>query len=71
MTNNTQATALRVNSLEVGFWQLAGSLAILVVTFYFIRKLAAKIFRVSILISGKEPSFIEVIKLAQHTTSRL
>ncbi len=68
----TSATSMPIRwaLTEVGFWQLAGSLVILVVTFYFIRKLAAKIFRVSILISGKEPSFIEVIKLARHTTGR-
>ena len=68
----TSATSMPIRwaLTEVGFWQIAGSLALLVVTFYLIRKLAAKIFRVSILITGKEPSFNEVIKLARYSTGR-
>ncbi len=68
----TSATSMPIRwaLTEVGAWQIAGSLALLVATFYLIRKLAAKIFRVSILISGKEPSFNEVIKLARHSTGR-
>ncbi len=64
----TSATSMPIRwaLTEVDFWQLAGSFVILMVTFYFIRKLAAKIFRVSILISGNEPSFSEVIKLARR-----
>lgn len=50
---------------EVNPWQLAGSFMILVLTFYFLRKLAAKIFRVSILITGKEPTWTEIIKLSK------
>jgi ABC-2 type transport system permease protein len=61
----TSATSMpmRWAITEVGYWQLAGSFIILVLTFYFLRKLAAKIFRVSILITGKEPTFSEVYKL--------
>ncbi|KUO63263.1 hypothetical protein APF79_09630 [bacterium BRH_c32] len=51
---------------EVSYWQVGGSFLILVLTFYFLRKLAAKIFRVSILITGKEPSFSEVYKLSKQ-----
>jgi ABC-2 type transport system permease protein len=52
---------------EVEFWQLAGSFVVLAATFYFLRKLAAKIFRVSILISGKEPSWNEIFKLLKES----
>ncbi len=47
---------------EVGFWQLAGSFLLLLLTFYFLRKLASKIFRVSILITGKEPTWREIFR---------
>jgi hypothetical protein len=39
----------------------------LVTTFYLLRKLAARIFRVSILLSGKEPSWGEIIKLMRES----
>jgi len=63
----TSATAMpmRWAMTEVGFMEVAGSFIVLVLTFYFLRKLAAKIFRVSILITGKEPSFGEVFRMAQ------
>ena len=62
----TSATAMPMRwvTTEVAWWQLAGSFVILAATFYLLRKLAAKIFHVSILISGKEPTWREVIKLA-------
>jgi ABC-2 type transport system permease protein len=65
----TSATAMpmRWAITEVGFWQLAGSFIILVATFYLLRKLAAKIFRVSILISGKEPAWSEIFKLLKES----
>jgi len=65
----TSATAMpmRWAITEVGFWQLAGSFLLLVLTFYFLRKLAAKIFRVSILITGKEPTWGEVYKLSKQS----
>lgn len=61
----TSATSMpmRWAITEVGYWQLAGSFILLVLTFYLLRKLAAKIFRVSILITGKEPTFGEIFKL--------
>jgi len=64
----TSATSMpmRWAITEVGYWQLAGSFIILVLTFYFLRKLAAKIFRVSILITGKEPTFSEVYILSKQ-----
>ena len=65
----TSATSMpmRWAITEVGTWQLFGSFFILVATFYFLRKLAAKIFRVSILISGKEPSWSEIFKLSKES----
>lgn len=63
----TSATAMpmRWAITEVGYWQLTGSFILLVLTFYLLRKLAAKIFRVSILITGKEPTFTEVYRLSK------
>lgn len=65
----TSATSMpmRWALTEVGFWQLAGSFLVLAFTFYFLRKLAAKIFRVSILITGKEPTFGEVYRLSKQS----
>ncbi len=64
----TSATAMPIRwaITEVSFFQLIGSFALLMLTFYFLRRLAAKVFRVTILISGKEPSFREVFKLAKE-----
>lgn len=64
----TSATSMPIRwaITEVGVWQLAGSFLLLVLTFYLLRKLAAKIFRVSILITGKEPTFSEVFKLSKQ-----
>jgi len=65
----TSATSMpmRWAITEVAAWQIAGSFLILVATFYLLRKLAAKIFRVSILISGKEPSWSEIFKLSKES----
>ncbi len=65
----TSATSMpmRWAITEVGFWQLTGSFLVLVLTFYFLRKLAAKIFRVSILITGKEPTWSEVYKQSKQS----
>ena len=65
----TSATAMpmRWAITEMEFWQPAGSFIMLVVTFYFLRKLAAKIFRVSILLSGKEPSWNEIFKRTKES----
>ena len=65
----TSATSMpmRWAITEVGTWQLFGSFFILVATFYLLRKLAPKIFRVSILISGKEPSWSEIFKLSKES----
>lgn len=63
----TSATSMpmRWAITEVGLWQLLGSFIVLVLTFYSLRKVAAKIFRVSILMTGKEPSWNEVFKLVK------
>ena len=65
----TSATAMpmRWAITEVEIWQLAGSLVLLIATFYLLRKLAAKIFRVSILISGKEPSWNQIFQLMKES----
>jgi ABC-2 type transport system permease protein len=65
----TSATSMpmRWAVTEMRFWQLVGSFIVLVATFYFLRKLAAKIFRLSILISGKEPSWSEIFKLLKES----
>ncbi len=52
---------------EVGIWQLVGSFFLLLFTFYILRKIAAKIFRVTILLTGKEPTWNEVFKLIKMT----
>lgn len=60
----TSATSMpmRWAITEVSKWQLIGSFMLLLLTFYYLRKLAAKIFRVSILMTGKEPSWSDVYK---------
>ena len=64
----TSATSMPIRwaITEVGWAPLAGSFLLLALTFYFFRRLAAKIFRVSILITGKEPTFSEVYKLSKQ-----
>jgi ABC-2 type transport system permease protein len=64
----TSATAMPMRwvTTEVAWWQLAGSFVVLAGSFYLLRKLAAKIFHVSVLISGKEPTWREVIKLSRE-----
>ena len=63
----TSATSMpmRWAITEVGISQLIGSFLIFLLTFYLIRKIAAKIFRVSILLTGKEPSCSEVYKFVK------
>ncbi len=55
----TSATALpvRLAVSEVAWYELAGSIMILLLTFYFVRIFAAKVFRTAILISGLEPTW--------------
>lgn len=64
----TSATSMpmRWAITEVGYWQVAGSFLLLVLTFWFLRRLAAGIFRISILITGKEPTFREIYKLSKQ-----
>jgi len=65
----TSATAMpmRWAITEVEIWKLSGSFFVLIMTFYLLRILAAKIFRVSILISGKEPSWNQIFKLMKES----
>lgn len=64
---SASAMPMRWALTEVGFLQMAGSYILLLATFYLLRKLAAKIFRVSILISGKEPTWREIYKLSKES----
>ena len=64
---SASAMPMRWALTEVGFLQLAGSFILLLATFYLLRKLAAKIFRVSILISGKEPTWREIYRLSKES----
>lgn len=52
----------RLAATEVPFWQIALSLALMVATFVGIMWIAAKIYRVGILMYGKKPSFKELGK---------
>lgn len=65
----TSATAMpmRWAVTEVSALELAGAFLLLVFIFYILRKLAAKIFRISILIGGKEPSLAEIIKMSKES----
>ena len=60
------AMPIRWVATEVYWYEVLGSLIVLTATFYFLRKLAAKIFRITILISGKEPTWTEVWKMARE-----
>jgi ABC-2 type transport system permease protein len=65
----TSASAMPIRwlSTELAWWQVAGSFVLLTAAFHFFRKLAAKIFRVTILISGQEPSWGEVFKMMKES----
>lgn len=64
----TSATAMpmRWAITEVAIWEVAGAWLLLLFTFYWLRRLAAKVFRVSILLTGKEPTWTEVYKLTKQ-----
>ncbi len=53
---------MRINVLTPPAWQIALSIAILIVSILIAGKLAAKIFRVGILMYGKRPSLPEIMK---------
>lgn len=65
----TSATAMPMQMVVsvIDWLQLAGAFIVLTATFLLLRKLAAKIFRVSILISGKEPTWNEILKLSKES----
>ncbi len=62
---SASAMPIRWATTEVGMMEVVVSFVLLMVTFYFLRKLAAKIFRVTILINGKEPTFSEVYAMSK------
>ena len=51
---------------EVGWWEFPLSIALLVGSVWLFRRAAAKVFRVSMLLYGKEPSWGEVIRWARE-----
>jgi len=65
----TSATAapMRWVATEVAIWEVLGSFGLLAATFIIMRKLAAKIFRVSILVSGKEPGWAEIYRWVRES----
>ena len=65
----TSATAapMRWIATEVPVWDLMGSYILLAATFMLMRKIAAKIFRVSILVSGKEPGWAEIYRCIKES----
>lgn len=64
----TSATAMpvRLAVTTVVWWQVAGSFILLGSSFFGLRILAARIFKFSILISGNEPTWKEVVKFARN-----
>ncbi|MDD3666219.1 MAG: ABC transporter permease, partial [Bacteroidales bacterium] len=51
---------------DVSPWEVLASIVLLVAAIWLMRKVATFIFRTSILISGKEPSFREVWRWARE-----
>lgn len=64
---SASAMPMRWVATEVAWWEIPLSYALLFAGFYFVRKLAARIFRVTILIGGKEPTWGEVIRLMRES----
>lgn len=60
---SASAMPLRWVLTDVMWYELLGSWVVLTSTFYLFRIVAARIFRISILINGKEPTWDEVIKM--------
>lgn len=57
---SASAMPMRWATTDLPWYEVTGSWLVLSLTFYFFRILAARIFRISILISGKEPTWKEV-----------
>ncbi|MBM2816870.1 MAG: transporter permease [Ignavibacteria bacterium] len=53
---------VRISATNVPFWQVALSVVLLVACFFFTLWIAAKVYRVGILMYGKKPSFKDIIK---------
>ena len=56
------ALSMRLVVTEVAAWEIALAIVVLIGTIWLLRKAAAKIFRIGMLIYGKEASFAEVSK---------
>ena len=56
---------IRISVLEPPFWQIALSIAILIVSIFFTTRIAAKIFRIGTLMTGKRPSLPEMVRWAR------
>ena len=57
---------MRINVLTPPAWQIALSIAILLVSIYGAMKLVAKVFRVGILLYGKPPGLLELVRWGRH-----
>ena len=57
---------MRLGIGEIPVWQLAISMAILLVTIYFSLILVAKIFRTFLLMYGKTPKMGEIVKMLRQ-----
>ncbi len=64
---SASAMPIRWAISDVSWWGLLGSWILLAFSFYLLRRLAAKVFRLSILISGKEPGWTEVLRWIRRT----
>jgi len=58
---------MRVNTVMPPLWQVLLSIGLLIATIFLMIKLVAKIFRVGILMYGKRPSLVEVIRWFRYS----
>jgi ABC-2 type transport system permease protein len=62
---STTVMRLAIPGAAVPAWQVAGSLGVLVISVWFVLGVAAKLFRIGLLMYGKTPTLPEVIKWAR------
>jgi ABC-2 type transport system permease protein len=58
---------LRITVQTPPFWQIALSLGLSVVTTAFIVQISARIYRVGVLMYGKRPSLVELLRWLRYT----
>ncbi|TCO09841.1 ABC transporter permease [Natronoflexus pectinivorans] len=64
---SASAMPMRFVVTDVAWWEILGSFILLALAFYYIRKLAARIFHVSILINGNEPTWKDVFRMLKES----